>query len=327
MFFLKYVRQYVKLILVLLLFSGIFLLVFSLYDLETEAVFYAAALCIILGVLFLGIGSYRYWKKLQQLFYVNKNILYTVNDMPKPFSMLEKEYQNMLLHLMKEYQELNTAQQMQRNDSMDYYTAWIHQIKAPIAVMRLVLQSEDRNDYQELLYELFRIEQYTEMVLSYFRLDSNSNDFVFMEYPLDDIIRQAVRKYASQFVRRRIGLKYEGTDSVVLSDRKWLGFIMEQLLSNALKYTAKGTITISVEDQQLTILDTGIGISPEDLPRIFEKGFTGYNGRSDKKSTGLGLYLCKQAADKLSHRMSVRSEVGKGTCVSIHLSHQELNVE
>ncbi len=168
--------------------------------------------------------------------------------------------------------------------------------------------------------ELFRVEQYADMALSYVRLGEGASDLLIQEYPLDDIVRKAVRKYAGQFIRRRIRLVYEGTDARVVTDEKWLGFIIEQLLSNAVKYTTEGSVTITVDDRkQLSVTDTGIGISPEDMPRIFEKGYTGYNGRLDKKSTGIGLYLCRMAADKLGHRLTAQSEPGRGSRFTVEL--------
>lgn len=211
---------------------------------------------------------------------------------------------------------------------MDYYTTWVHQIKTPISVMRMNLQGEDTEEHRELLAELFRVEQYVEMALNWMRLGSDSKDFLFREYALDGIIRQAIRKYAPQFIRRRIRLVYEPAEGKVLTDEKWLLFIIEQLLSNAVKYTQQGSVSIRVVPEKvLEIEDTGIGIAPEDVPRIFEKGFTGYNGRADKKSTGLGLYLCRLTAEKLSHKISVESQVGVGTKVSIDLHSDTLWVE
>ena len=166
------------------------------------------------------------------------------------------------------------------------------------------------------------------MVLSYIRLGSNKNDFVLKEYDLDNIIRQAVRKYAPLFIRKKISLDFKPTNYKVLTDEKWLVFVIEQLLSNAIKYTNKGKISIySLENKKLVIEDTGIGISKEDIPRIFDKGFTGYNGRTDKKATGLGLYLCKNILDKLSHKISIESEVGVKTKVILDLSMLNVNIE
>ena len=173
------------------------------------------------------------------------------------------------------------------------------------------------------------VEQYVEMALCYVRLGEGASDLVIKEYPLDDMIRKAIRKYAGQLIRRKLRVIYEGTDICVLTDEKWLVFIIEQLLSNAVKYTVSGNVTITVdrEKKQLSISDTGIGISPEDLPRIFEKGYTGYNGRLDKKSTGIGLYLCRTAADKLGHKLTAQSTVGKGSSFTIDLSSYPLEVE
>ena len=166
------------------------------------------------------------------------------------------------------------------------------------------------------------------MVLSYIRLGSNKNDFVLKEYDLDNIIRQAVRKYAPLFIRKKISLDFQPTNYKVLTDEKWLVFVIEQLLSNAIKYTNKGKISIySLENKKLVIEDTGIGISKEDIPRIFDKGFTGYNGRTDKKATGLGLYLCKNILDKLSHKISIESEVGVKTKVILDLAMVNVNIE
>ena len=194
--------------------------------------------------------------------------------------------------------------------------------------MRLQLQGEDSESNRELLDELQRIEQYVEMVLTYLRLDAGATDYVLKQYDLDDILRQAVRKYASQFIRKKIRLVYEPLSCKVLTDEKWFLFVIEQVLSNALKYTRSGEISITLEaPKTLCIRDTGIGIAPEDLPRIFEKGFTGYNGRSDKKASGIGLYLCRRICGRLNHEISVTSKVDEGTEVRIDLNRKVLEVE
>lgn len=326
--FIKYFVQHKSGALVFVLFTLVFYVVFSLYSLETEAVLYAAALCALIGLCLLAVGFIRFSQKHKALVRIAREIDLLADSLPPPSGSLEADYQVMVAGLRDINDKNLTDWQSQRAESIDYYTTWVHQIKTPIAVMRMILQGEDTPEHKELLAELFRIEQYVEMVLCYFRLDSSSNDFVFKEYDLDAVIKQAVHKYAPQFVRKRIKLIYRGTGIRVLTDEKWLTFILEQLLSNAVKYTEKGAVTIAVdENKRLSVTDTGIGIAAEDLPRIFEKGFTGYNGRADKKSTGLGLYLCKQAADKLSHRLSAQSEPGKGTTVYIDLRSAALEVE
>ena len=214
-------------------------------------------------------------------------------------------------------------------DMEDYYAAWVHQIKAPIAVMQVLLQQEDTGQNRELKAELFRVEQYAEMALSYVRLNERGGgfDLVAAEYALDPVIRKAIRKYAGQFIRKKIQVVYQGTDEVVLTDEKWLSFIVEQILSNAVKYTQQGSVTIRVEgDRQLVIEDTGIGIAAEDIPRIFEKGYTGENGRLGKKSTGIGLYLSRKILRKLGHEITVDSQVDKGTEVRMSLWKKDLEM-
>lgn len=176
--------------------------------------------------------------------------------------------------------------------------------------------------------QLQSVEQYVEMVLGYLRLESPSSDYVIRNYALDDIVRQAVRKYASQFIRRKLRLEYTPLNVSVITDEKWLLFVIEQVLSNALKYTRSGSVSITLEaPKTLCIRDTGIGIAPEDLPRVFEKGFTGCNGRTDKRATGIGLYLCRRILEKLGHTIAITSTVGEGTTVRIGLQQDALEVE
>ena len=159
------------------------------------------------------------------------------------------------------------------------------------------------------------------MALQYQRVSSTENDFVLEKVSVDGVIRDTIKKYAKNMIRRHIGINYSGTGQEVYTDGKWLAFILEQLLSNAIKYTPQGVVTIETAEEKdrffITIKDTGIGIKAEDLPRVFEKGYTGYNGHADKKATGIGLYLCRQMADKLGHTIRMESEIGKGTKVWI----------
>ena len=310
------------------LFAAIYAAVFILYDLEVEAVFYAAGLCVLAASVILTVGFVRYCRQHRSRLWLLQNIELEFDKLPEARNLVEQDYQELIRTLGQINAAHLTDWQKARQESIDYYTMWIHQIKTPIAVMRMMLQGEDTEEHRELLAQLFRIEQYVEMVLTYIRLGSSQTDFVFEECDLDNIIRQAIHKYAPLFVRSRIGLVYEPTKIKVLTDEKWILFLLEQLLSNAVKYTREGTVTIAVSPEQvLSVTDTGIGIASEDLPRIFEKGFTGYHGRADKKATGLGLYLCKQTADKLGIRISVISEPGKGSTFSLDLHREQLMPE
>ena len=212
----------------------------------------------------------------------------------------------------------------QQKEMHDFYTAWVHQIKTPIAVLKLELDKANKSDLDRsaLQEELFRIEQYTDMVLSYQRLGSSSNDLLVKEYELDELIREVIRKYASQFIHKKLRLDYEGCSQRIVVDKKWFSCILEQFISNAIKYTQAGSISIKVQDNHLYISDTGIGIAPEDLPRIFEKGYTGNNGRLNEKSSGLGLYLCSKAAALLNIPIEAKSLPGQGSTFSLNLSEK-----
>lgn len=217
-------------------------------------------------------------------------------------------------------------------DRNDYYSMWTHQIKTPIAAMRLLLEENgagERNGFL-LREELFQIEQYVEMVLAYQRLESISADLVLQECELQPMLRQAVRKFSVAFINKGLKLALDEQETIVVTDEKWFIFCLEQFLSNSVKYTSAGKISIWTEkrgaETVLCLEDTGIGIRSEDLPRIFEKGFTGYNGRLDKRSTGIGLYLCSRVLKHLGIAVAVSSQVGEGTRVELTLVQTYKNV-
>ena len=323
-----YIKQHIKVLLLFIVFALVFCVVFSLYNLEIEAICYSVILCAFIGLIYVCINFINYYKKHIQLYKLQNEISISLENLPSPKTLMEEDYTNLILNLNKEYKTYISKSDIAKSDMIDYYTMWVHQIKTPISAMKLLIQTSESEISSDLSSELFKIEQYVEMVLSYIRLGSNENDFVLKEYDLDNIIRQAIRKYAPLFIRKKINLDFQPTNYKVLTDEKWLVFVIEQLLSNAIKYTNKGKISIySLENKKLVIEDTGIGISKEDIPRIFDKGFTGYNGRTDKKATGLGLYLCKKILDKLSHKIYIESEVGVKTKVILDLSMVNVNIE
>lgn len=187
---------------------------------------------------------------------------------------------------------------------------------------------QEKQDAAVCRQELFKIESYVEMALNYLRFEEMSNDLVLERNSLEQLVRQVVKKYAAIFIYNHISIQLEHLDYTVLTDEKWFCFVLEQILSNALKYTKQGSVKISAEESanglRVLVKDTGIGIRSEDLPRIFEKGFTGYNGRMDKKASGLGLYLCKGVCEKLGHGISVASKEGEGTTVMITLQCEKV---
>lgn len=204
----------------------------------------------------------------------------------------------------------------------DFFALWTHQIKTPIAALNVLLQ-EPQVEPIACRQELIKIESYVDMALGYTRYENMSNDLVLEPHNLDEIVKGVVKKYATIFIYKHISVQLENLDYQILTDEKWFAFVLEQVLSNALKYTSQGTVKITAYEEadglRISVSDTGIGIKAEDLPRVFEKGFTGYNGRMDKKASGLGLYLCKGICDKLGHRIRIDSKVNEGTCVDIFL--------
>ncbi|MGD9566952.1 MAG: sensor histidine kinase [Sedimentibacter sp.] len=308
----------------------IFIIVLWLYELPLEPIVYAVLLAVVIFSIIAIISFTFFYKRHLLLYKLKNNTILTDYIFPHPRNLIEKDYQEIIKEIDKNRLKIINEKSKTYSNMVDYYTIWAHQIKTPIAAMRLILQSEKSEVNDELLEQLFKTEQYVEMVLQYLRMESLNSDLLYKKYSLDNIIKQAVRKYSKLFIRKKIKLNYEDLDIDILTDEKWFVFVVEQILSNSLKYTNSGEISIYMDEKQpdtLVIEDTGIGIEPEDLPRVFEKGFTGYNGRSDKKSTGIGLFLCKQILNKLSHSVKIESEVGKGTKVKINFHVNKINFE
>lgn len=367
---------------------GTFSVVSYLYDIRMDAVEYALLLSVV-WLLLSGIWEYlKFAGKHKRLLEAERSLnlngreLDIDSALPGADTLIEEDYQRIIMRLYEAGSEAESAGRIARQEMMDYYGMWVHQIKTPIAAMHVLLQAASESQVEdertagehwkdkEMKLELFKIEQYVEMVLTYLRMEDMSSDMSFEICELDSVIRQAVRKYSQMFILRKIKLDYVPVETKILTDEKWLDFVVEQILSNALKYThsysvnerscsmedadmnvEQGRISIYMEEYEpaqhgsgvditesygavsrgkkrcLVIEDTGIGICPEDLPRVFEKGFTGYNGRKDKKSTGIGLYLCKAVMDKLRHQIWIESEAGEGTKVYLSLARENMRHE
>lgn len=316
---LRYIRSRLKVIIIFAVIAGIFASSYLLFDMPAVTVLYplilSIVILIIIGTADLIITAGKHKKLIQ-------NEISPAND------LIEKDYQD-IINRLKEEEELSRRKaSSDYNNMVEYYTVWAHQIKTPIASMRLQIQSEDSELSRKLDGDLNRIEAYVEMVLTFLRLDSDSTDYVIKEISLDDVIRPAIRKFSRDFISKKLTMDFEPTEASVLSDEKWLSFVIEQVISNAVKYTSSGGIRIYMaESDVLCIEDTGIGISAEDLPRIFENGYTGFNGREDKRASGIGLYLCKRVCNNLGHKITAESEPGVGTKIMIGFDRQELGVE
>ena len=326
--FFSYLKQRRGLLGLFALFAATFLLVFALYRLPVAAVLYPLGLCFVMGLTVLGWDFHKTSRLHNTLCAIQSMTDAVTMTLPAPVDISDADYQNIIRLLCQEavLRERNLTLRYQQ--MMEYYTVWAHQIKTPIASMRLNLQNEDTPLSRQLSSDLTRVEQYVEMVLTFLRLDSDSTDYVIRKLNLDAIVRQAVRKFAGEFMSRKLKLRYDPIDTKVITDEKWLSFVVEQVLSNALKYTPTGSIHIYLEaPKTLCIEDTGIGIAAEDLPRIFEMGYTGFNGRSDKRASGIGLYLCRRICVRLGHTIRASSVPGEGTVIRIDLNQKALEVE
>lgn len=324
---LPYIKEKRKTIVVLIFCAIVIKLIAFLYGAKTVDTNYALFIC------FVGVGLtacadfVKYVGKYRKLEYLKRKLAYEMGEFPEPEGLLEQMYQEMISKLHRSQKELVSSMDISAKEAEEYYMLWAHQIKTPISAMNLLLQAGEA-DPKILSAELFKIEQYVEMVLHYLREKQMSQDMVLNRYSLSEIIKTAIKKYSRLFILQKIKLNFEPMEVTVLTDEKWLLFALEQIISNALKYTNEGSVSIYMDKENenlLIIEDTGIGISAEDLPRVVERGFTGYNGRSNQKSTGLGLYLTKEVLKKLGHRLQLESQVGKGTKVMIDFSRDFFN--
>lgn len=327
-FFKMYLKERMKYILLTVMLIGLFSFTLLLMNVPAKALLYPVLLCLFLGLLVLVTDCAIAKSRKNERANLDKITLSVIDSMPEAHSEEARDYQNAIRLLGNEYRNYVSESERKYENMMDYYTVWAHQIKTPIFSMKLSLQGEDSTLSRRLSADLFRIEQYVDMVLVYLRLDSEYTDYVFKECNMDEVIKNSVKKFASEFIGRKLSLEYEPADITVVSDSKWLGFVIGQLISNALKYTKEGGITIYFrEPKVLVIEDTGIGIAAEDLPRIFEKGYTGYNGRTGGNASGIGLYLCKRICENLRIGIHAESEVGRGTKMVLDLNQYKLKDE
>jgi len=313
----SYLKKNIKVYILFVVFIAIFFIMFYLYNLPLEALIYTGSFCFLASVIASFSDFVNYRESYKKLKFLEKNILNDLEDLPKSLDIRIDYYHKIIEKLYEELEKLTQENRQKNTDMVDYYSMWVHQIKTPIAAMNFLLDNEEV-DQKILQQELFKIERYVEMVLTYIRLDSISSDYVITKINLDEVVKDSVKKYATIFINKKIKLNYVSHETMVISDKKWLSFAFEQILGNSVKYTSTGgEITIETCENKLIIEDNGMGIKEEDLPRIFEKGFTGFNGRYEKKSSGLGLYLCKKTLDKLGHHIEISSKVGEGTRIEI----------
>ena len=303
-----------------LFFHLLYIVVFSLYRVNIEVIVYAFILSLFFGLIFICIDAKNYYKKITFLENFQQRVIYGTDCFLESKNDIDKQY-FCLLSILSEYnKKLIVDYDKKYDESKIYYLMWTHQIKTPIQALKLLTRDCEIKLREELETEIFNIQQYVEMVINYNKIDDISNDLIIKEYDLDQIIKSVLRKYSKIFISKKIKLNYNDLNYKVLTDTKWFTIVLEQIISNAIKYTNTGFISIYLVNDKLIIKDSGIGIGLEDIKRVFESGYSGYNGRLDKKSTGIGLFISKIIMRKLSHEITIESEIGKGTSVILDIS-------
>ncbi|MDD3412087.1 MAG: sensor histidine kinase [Eubacteriales bacterium] len=316
-----FLRTYARVILLCLLLPTGFVALHLLGRGEIQELRYSLLLTAALLAVAFVLAFVRFLPKQMRLWDALRDLPPDAEDVPEAQGMLEESYRELAVRYQRAQNEAETRAAAAERERVDYYTLWMHQIKTPIAVISLMAQTDSPIDRELLKQELFKVEQYADAALSYQRLQSLHRDLDLVEAPLYPLCCSVVKKLRPLFLYRQISPRLEPFEGTALTDVKWLGMAMTQVLTNALKYTpAQGYVAIRLDSPGVLVIeDNGIGIRAEDVPRVFERGFTGRIGRDTEKSTGIGLYLCREACRKLGHKVRLESEQGKGTRVTFDL--------
>ena len=318
-FFLAYLHSRSRLFVYLISLTSLLLLFQFLFASLGIYFLYFFLLCCFVTILFFA------WDILVEMQVYRQEILYGEREAQSP---LERALAEKLEAREMELYQQRSDSERKLTDLLDYYTLWVHQVKTPIAASQLlVAEVADRQLKQQLEQEIFKIDSYTNLVLQYLRLESFHDDLVLKQVQIEDLVKEIIRKYALFFIQKGLNVNLHDLDKEIVTDKKWLLVVIEQIISNSLKYTKEGGLEIYMEGQELCIKDTGIGIKNSDVIRVFERGFSGYNGRLTQQSSGLGLYLSKKISEELGHQIRIESEVGKGTIVRIQFAQVNLVLE
>ncbi|MCW1082552.1 sensor histidine kinase [Streptococcus anginosus] len=319
LFFKYYLRSRKLLCSLLFIFYSLLFIFSYLFEDERTVLQYVIILLLLTSLIGLILDFVKQYQNFRHA------VLYGESDAYTP---LEALLTSRIRTLEKDKKELKIQHQEKQSDLLDYYTLWVHQIKTPIAASKLLVQDLQEQTFKnQLEQELFKIDSYTNLVLQYLRLESFHDDLVVEKENIEDLVKEVVKKYTLFFIQQGLSLNLHDLNHTVITDKKWFLVILEQVLSNSLKYTKQGSIEIFFQEDTLHMKDTGLGIQNSDLLRVFERGFSGYNGRLTHQSSGLGLYLSKIIADKLGHELHLHSVVGEGTTVMITFKEKKLLFE
>ena len=323
----QYLKERIQLLSFFVIVLIIFGLVFYLYHLPFEHYVYASFLILLMLATSMIYDYIQFSKKHHIIKELEKNTEFLQENLPPKTTQNDEDYQKIITHLITRNRQLISRADEKHTNLIEYYTLWTHQIKTPLSAMDFLIQGKSRDVFDDMELQIMNIESYIDMALQYLRIDNMSSDLKLLNYSIKEIVNEAIKDYSKMFIYKGIKLELALIELDVITDEKWLLFVIKQILSNAIKYTPKGKIRIYAKDKHLYIEDSGIGIQAEDIVSVFNKGFTGYNGRINRKSTGLGLYLVKEIVDNLGHSIEINSLVDEGTIVSLNLSQENLRVE
>lgn len=300
--------------LVWLLLLGTQALTLYLYD-QTQAILGDTLLFSCLIIFSYTLVAFSRWqRKLKQLQLLQTNFSHEL--LPLSTSQAEMLYQQIAEELEQKLVAELEHSRLKKQEMLEDFGIWLHQVKTPVSALDLLIQAQGNDP--KMRAELFKVNEYLQLMLNYLRQQLDNSDLVFEQVALDQVIKEVLKKYALFFAQKGLRVEFVDLDAKVTTDKKWLIFILEQLIFNAIKYTNTGTITFIFNGDHLAIKDTGIGIKAQDIPRVFDKGFTGYNGRQDQRASGLGLYLSQKVATKLGCQLKLTSKVGQGTTVKVY---------
>lgn len=331
MIFSKYIKSRIRVIIFFVFMLLIFAFITMLAGIPWNVSLYAGLLQLFFALIIGSIDYFRFLRYINILKDCENNLMYTARTDLPPRDLIDEEYQrlyaevhDMLIEEIKERESLESGLN-------DYYKTWVHQIKTPLSALYLIVQNSSIEEKNEMWMQLARIDGYLDMLLKFIKLASDNTDFVFQNYNVQELVKEVVKSQSIVFIKKKLSIELNDLDENIVTDKMWLGFIIDQVLSNALKYTNEGGVVVSLKsttsEKIISIADSGIGIRASDISRIFEDGFTGYNGRTSSKSSGIGLYLCRKIADKLGYRLSAESKLGEGTKINIHIPYSNVRYE
>lgn len=298
--FLKSIRREIIITVMILL---LFLIIFFLFSLSYRAYFLAVAIVVFMMVI--------YW-------------MVALSDFKESESLKEK-----ISKLEDELTATKNAQTHYQTEVEHYFFTWVHQIKTPITASKLLLERNEDNVVNQVRQEIIQIDNYTSLALSYLKLMNEETDMSFSKVGVDELVRPLIMKYSIQFIEQRTKIHYERIETKVLTDVQWSSILIEQLINNALKYARGKDIWIDFDSDHMKLLirDNGVGISAADLPKIFDKGYSGYNGRLNEQSSGIGLFIVKHISEHLHLKIDVVSTLGQGTTFTIKFPQSDLEIE